>query len=339
MTRSVRFASVAGLWLLGLALACGGGRTFAAPERWSDVTTWGGTLPRPGADVYIGRGRTVLLDVDPPPLARLVIDGRLLVARRDLRLRAGGISVQGSLEAGSASLPFEHRLRIVLDGASAAAGTLSIANGGRLELFGAKRTAWLRLAATAEPGARELSLEIAPQWHAGDRIAIAPSGYDAREAEERGIVSVEGTRVVLDRPLRYRHWGTLASGIDERAEVGLLTHAVSVESESHAAARGLGGQVLVLRGGMLEASGVTFEGLGQRGRLGRYPIHFHLAGDARDSFVEASSIVHSQNRCVAIHGSSGVVIRDDVAFDTIGHCYFLEDGVESGNTFGQHLRR
>jgi len=37
--RSVRFASVAGVLLLALALALGGGRTFAAPERWSDVTT------------------------------------------------------------------------------------------------------------------------------------------------------------------------------------------------------------------------------------------------------------------------------------------------------------
>jgi len=55
----------------------------------------------------------VLLDVDPPPFARLVIDGRLVVGDRDLRLQAGGISVQGSLEAGSASLPFKHRLRIV----------------------------------------------------------------------------------------------------------------------------------------------------------------------------------------------------------------------------------
>jgi len=329
-----RFVAVA-----GLALVVGGASVFSAfttrTEAWSDPNTWNGHPPIAGSVAYVPAGHTVVLDVDPPELSRLVIDGRLVIPDRDARLRAGAIVVRGKLDAGTAIAPIRHRVTIDLDARAPGRGILDVVGGGRVELVGETRTAWLRLARTASAGDVAVTFEHDPGWRAGAVIAIAPSGFDAHEAEERTIVAADGPRVTLDRPLAYHHWGATASGVDERAESGLLTHTIAIESPT--SDDGNGGQVRILRGGTLRASDVAFERLGRRGELGAYPIHFHLVGDARTSFVENSSIAHSNNRCIAVHGSSGVTIRGNVAFDTIGHCYFLEDGIETANVFEDNL--
>jgi len=307
------------------------------PVLWSQARTWGGARPGAGTSVDIPAGKAVILDVSPPKLAQLTIEGRLIVpVDRDTRLEAGAIVVTGSLSAGTSRGRMRGHLTIVLDGTADGGGTLGAFTGGHIDLWGPVRTAWVHLAKTAAAHERDLVLDTAPDWQPGDRIAIAPSGFDSSEAEERRILAIDGTHVRLDAPLAYRHWGTATDGVDERAEVGLLTHAITIESDA-AGASGRGGQVMIMRGGTLHASGVTFAHLGQRAQLGRYPVHFHLAGDERGSFVEASSIVHSNNRCIAIHGTENVVVRDDVAYDTIGHCYFLEDGVETGNVLEHDL--
>jgi cell surface hyaluronidase len=313
------------------------GASAAPPARWSDPATWGGAVPRAGETVVIAAGRTVLLDTDPPPLARLVVDGRLVVADRDVRLRAGAVDVHGAFQAGDPAHPFAHRAEIALDAHAPGAGILAVSNGGRLELYGAPRLSWTRLAENARAGARDLVLASAADWVPGDRLALAPTGFDAREAEEVTVASVDGARVRLTAPLRFAHWGAVTDGVDERAEVGLLSHNVRLRSEASAAAPGIGGQVVVMEGGRLRADGVEFAGLGRRATLGAYPIHFHLAGDGGGSFVTGSSIVHSANRCLTIHGTSGVRVERNVAFDTIGHCYFLEDGAETGNVLDGNL--
>ena len=38
-----------------------------------------------------------------------------------------------------------------------------------------------------------------------------------------------------------------------------------------------------------------------------------------------------------MHGTNGVLIEDNVAFDTFGHCYMTEDGVERSNSFLRNL--
>jgi hypothetical protein len=320
-----------------LAVGAVAGRYAFRAAAWSDAKTWVAGVPVAGSSVHIARGQTVILDVQPPKLKKLVIDGRLIVADRDMRIEADEIDVTGALEIGSERHRFAHNAQVVLDGASAGTGTIAISNGGRVDLWGKKSVAWTHLSQTVAAGASELVLDAAVDWQPGDRIAIAPSGYDAREVEERMIVARDGVHVRLDTPLRYRHWGTQTDGVDERAEIGLLTHNITITSDAQAAVSEIGGQVMIMGGGRLRASGVAFSGLGKRGKLGQYPVHFHLAGDANGSLVEASSISHSHNRCLTIHGTSNVLVRDNVAFDTIGHCYFLEDGVEMGNTFERNL--
>lgn len=70
---------------------------------------------------------------------------------------------------------------------------------------------------------------------------------------------------------------------------------------------------------------------GQAFRLGRYPIHFHMHGDAAmQSWVKGCSIHHSFQRAVTIHGTHRVLLENNVAYDIMGHTYFFEDALEWG---------
>ena len=55
--------------------------------------------------------------------------------------------------------------------------------------------------------------------------------------------------------------------------------------------------------------------------------------DPAGSYVlEDSVITDSFFRCVSIHGTNGVQVLRNVAYNIRGHCYYLEDGVEENST-------
>jgi hypothetical protein len=57
---------------------------------------------------------------------------------------------------------------------------------------------------------------------------------------------------------------------------------------------------------------------------GRYPVHFHLLGDScRDCYVKDSSFYRSFYRCISIHGTNGVTVSENVAYDVTGYCYYV----------------
>ncbi|HQR55242.1 MAG TPA: G8 domain-containing protein, partial [Burkholderiaceae bacterium] len=62
---------------------------------WSDAAAWDGNPPAEGDAVRIEAGRIVVLDQDID-VASLEIEGTLLVAARDTRVRAGWILVRGA---------------------------------------------------------------------------------------------------------------------------------------------------------------------------------------------------------------------------------------------------
>src|SRR5262245_3812806 len=67
--------------------------------RWSDPATWAGKkLPAEGAAVTIDKGMDVVLDVSPPPLHGLTIEGKLSFAdSKDLELTTEWIMLHGEL--------------------------------------------------------------------------------------------------------------------------------------------------------------------------------------------------------------------------------------------------
>jgi cell migration-inducing and hyaluronan-binding protein len=82
----------------------------------------------------------------------------------------------------------------------------------------------------------------------------------------------------------------------------------------------------------LQIQGVEFAQMGQGGRLGRYPIHFHLARRVpADTYVIDSSINESMTRWIVLHSTLGVTLARNVGYKSIGHGFFLEDGTETDN--------
>jgi hypothetical protein len=84
-------------------------------------------------------------------------------------------------------------------------------------------------------------------------------------------------------------------------------------------------------------SNVELFHVGQPFRLGRYPIHFHLNGDSPSSYVKECAIYESFNRAINIHASNYITVERNVVYNIMGGAFFLEDGVEIGNTFQYNL--
>jgi cell migration-inducing and hyaluronan-binding protein len=314
---------------------------------WSDPASWpSGRLPVAGEDVTIALDQQMLLDVSPPPLGILRIEGALVFDQQDLELTADYILVKGKLHVGTQAQPYLHRATITLTGDSdymvLGKRFLGVAQSGELSLYGETRRSWTQLAQTADIGATSITLLNEPDWRVGDIIAIASTDFDFRQAERRTITRISGNRVTFDEPLRYMHFGELqryaGRTIDQRAEVALLTRNIVVQGDEASVQDGMGGHVMVLEGGRAFINGVAFFRLGQRGVLGRYPLHYHLMADSsRGLYVTNSSIYDSFNRCLAIHGSHGILVRNNVAFNAPGHCFFIEDGFEFDNVFEDNL--
>ena len=84
-------------------------------------------------------------------------------------------------------------------------------------------------------------------------------------------------------------------------------------------------------------SNVELYHVGQSYRLGRYPIHFHMIGDSPSSYVSECAVHESFNRAVNIHATNYVTVEKTVIYDIMGGAFFLEDGIEIGNTFQYNL--
>jgi hypothetical protein len=142
------------------------------------------------------------------------------------------------------------------------------------------------------------------------------------------------------------------SAAETRAAVGLLTRSVRIVSEGDTFGKPFpplpcnsspncyfGGHTIVRQGFMsFQVEGVESRQLGQGGRLGHYPVHFHLARQTPpNTFVNDSSINESMTRWVAVHGTQGVTLARNVGYLSIGHGFYLEDAVETGNQFYSNL--
>lgn len=318
-------------------------RKAAGVQLWSDPQTWGGAVPPRGAEVRIPDGSSVKLNVSPPSLGGLQVDGTLSFAEKNLQLTSDWIVVHGKFRVGKETNRFDRRAVITLSGDDRSVDVMGMGTsvlgvmGGNLDLHGKDVVSWTGLASTAERGASEITLQEAPSWKPGDRIVIASTDYWSSHDEERTVTWVSGKTVELDRPLEYQHWGTVQSygehSLDERAEVGLLTRNIVVRGDSDSTTDGFGGHMMVMSGGRARIEGVEFANMGQRKALRRYPVHFHMDGSAPDSYLKESAIHHSFNRCVTVHGTNRLTIKDNVCFDHLGHGFFLEDGAERKNAF------
>lgn len=195
-------------------------------------------------------------------------------------------------------------------------------------------------------------------WGPGDRIVVASTDYSMHQAEEFSVLPCPGcsaTQIRVAGTAQFLHVGELMDGVDMRAEVGLLTRNILLRGEVQERCYGehackffsfdtFGGHLKVERGfRAAHVSGVELQHMGQQ-TMGHYPIHFHMNGDVDErggyhppTSIQHVSIHHSFSRCVTIHGTNGLLVKDVVGYDTLGHCFFTEDGPEERNTFDHCL--
>src|SRR5580658_7716651 len=88
----------------------------ARAKRWSDAATWPDKkVPSQDAVVTIEKDMDVVLDVSPPPLHGLKINGKLSFSdKKDLELTTEWIMVHGELEIGDEAKPHTRNATITL---------------------------------------------------------------------------------------------------------------------------------------------------------------------------------------------------------------------------------
>ena len=100
------------------------------------------------------------------------------------------------------------------------------------------------------------------------------------------------------------------------------------------------GAQMVIRQGFqaVQISGVEFKQMGQGGRLGHYPVHFHRARQTpANTYVVDTSVNESMTRWFVIHSTLGVTLARNVGYMSIGHGYYLEFGNEADNNFYSNI--
>ncbi len=336
--------------LLGLVLSS----NVNGSNLWSSPSTWpGGQVPQAGQEVTIPMGQTVILDVNPPALSGLRIMGTLRFAEVPLHLTTDWIMVMmgGQLQIGTESAPHMNKARITLTGPDVDVNGLgmggkfiSVMDGGVLHLHGASRDelSWSVIEGSLSPGATTMTLRDACTWKAGDKIVIAPSGVNPYEAEVLTVVAKSGNNVQFSPPLQYPHFGEVqiigGKALDMRAEVGLLTRNILIEGDASSENSVFGGHVMIMNGGHGYVEGVEFFRMGQFGRQGRYPLHWHLTGQRYDNYSRFNSVHNSFHRGMVIHGTDGVTLEGNVIYNIRSHGYVIaEDGDEEDNVVLNNL--
>jgi len=353
--RSFLLASLLPAVLLVSAFAVVQAQNAGSPaaSRWSDPATWPDKkVPARGDVVTIEKGMNVILDVSPPPLHGIKLDGTLSFAdNKDLELATEWIMVHGTLEIGTEAKPHTRKATITLtdnvkdeDISVPAASVTSdrsdraiMLMGGTLSLHGNRTNSWTKLSRTAEAGSNSIDVLNAAGWRAGDVIVLASTDFDPHQAERRTIAAIRGNRITLDKKLDYMHFGKITFDVDERGEVGMLSRNIVIQASPDADTTLFGGHIMAMGGSKMFVEGVELNRMGQNMHLARYPIHWHLVGDAQGQYIRNSAIHDTYSRCVTVHGTNYLDIENNVTYNNIGHCFFLEDAVEHGNQFVHNL--
>ncbi|KAM4676367.1 cell migration-inducing and hyaluronan-binding protein isoform 1-T2 [Discoglossus pictus] len=198
----------------------------------------------------------------------------------------------------------------------------------------------------------------ARSWLPGDVIVVASTDYSMYQAEEFKIMPCRAcspNQVKVEGKAKYLHVGEKMDGVDMRAEVALLSRNIVIHGKMAERCYNntvckyfdfdtFGGHVKVGRGFKdVHIEGAELKHMGQQ-TMGHYPIHFHTVGDvdekggySKPTYVKDVSIHHAFSRCVTVHGTNGLLVKDVVGYDTLGHCFFTEDGPEERNTFDHCL--
>ena len=200
------------------------GHVFLYIDRWSDPNTWGGEAPpRAGDSVHVPKGQVLLVDVSPPELYAVIVEGVIMWEDKS-RLQVPDLSQQtfdawfimvreGQFKIGAPDLPYEGNLTITLHGNRESKqlpgfGNKSImVHNGQIDIHGKPVTkTWTYLEIGAVPGDKQVTLTEASEWKVGDKIIITSTGQSREETEERYITEVNGKVLKFEEGLEFYHF-------------------------------------------------------------------------------------------------------------------------------------
>lgn len=274
----------------------------------------------------------------------------------NLNIRSGRLQVGdgGVFQAGTEGAPLHSQIILTLDEPNTGTGSmgnrvLGVLTGGEMQLHGIRRDSrsWTQITESLQPGDTQMTLLHTVDWRPGDQIALAPSGYDAFEAEQLTVTANIGGRTILFEPeLEFTHLGYQESigekQLDMRAEVGLLTRNIVIQSPEESEIDEFGFHAMFMPNSTVQIEGVEFRRGGQIRLPARYSVHWHKGGgvenDGSDDYIRRSSIHDSYQRGIVTHGINGVLVEENVVFNVFGHAYIpSEDGDEIDNRYLNNL--
>jgi len=342
---------------------------------WSDLDTWSEEFkPQKGDSVVIPKGQTLIFDQDSSPVLKAVlVQGSLIFApesdpthQRTFDAEYIYVDEGAVFEAGTEDDRYTSKLTITMHGTRESPQLPVFGNKGifvrhgQLDFHGAIREyTWTELSTTVEAGEDTITLNVKTDWQKGERIVIAPTDFEADHAEEFEIKSADhsGSKSVLtlDRATTYKHYSgskdytgsnglntDMVKTLEMRAEVGLLSRNVVYKgADNDSINQKYGAHIMLHSPGDDSLTGkisyVEFTQVGQAFQLGRYPIHFHMIGIVHNSYIKGNSIHHTYNRACTVHGVHYLTIENNVAYETMGHTFFIEDGGETKNILKNNL--
>eukprot|EP00595_Chromulina_sp_UTEXLB2642_P001523 CAMPEP_0196766926 /NCGR_PEP_ID=MMETSP1095-20130614/32902_1 /TAXON_ID=96789 ORGANISM="Chromulina nebulosa, Strain UTEXLB2642" /NCGR_SAMPLE_ID=MMETSP1095 /ASSEMBLY_ACC=CAM_ASM_000446 /LENGTH=2258 /DNA_ID=CAMNT_0042131985 /DNA_START=2674 /DNA_END=9450 /DNA_ORIENTATION=- len=345
-------------------------------DKWSELTTWKNqNLPVDGDFVWIPDGQSIVLDVDTPLLEFLLIQGELYFdnTKPTINLDAYYVFVYGGLlQIGTEDQPYNNNVTITIHGdryknidipeigykciavASLGLPKESQSSGfhlpgkdqGQLEIHGQKRLrTWTKLATTAYAGSLTIQTSEPVDFKSGDILVLSGTEVKSNDDFSIDIVTVaenlDNHNILLTEQLKYTHRSEIVvvSGrtVDLRGEVGLLSRNIVIQGDEQSQGQLFGVHMVARMSGIFRVENAEIRRCGQGFLLGRYCTHSHKAGNMEGSYVKANSIHNSFQRAVTTHDTFYWEVRDNVAYDVLGHTFFIEDGTEKYNTISGNL--
>jgi G8 domain len=320
--------------------------------KWNNPASWNlNRTPANNEVVSIPANIRIDLDGATAKLGGLWLQGQLhLIDTDGVLLNTRFTIITGLLQAGTPAQPFTNKGAIELWGTDPlqnilGMGTknLAVMSGGMLSLHGKNRLAWTKLDANVSAGSSRLILkDDASTWRVGDQIVLASGSIDPRDAQTFTLTAVNKKQIDVSPALVKPRYGMLQTFnnkvLDQRPAIGLLSRNLVVRGAADSDAIAFGGHIMVMKGGHAQVSGIDLQRMGQRGLPGRYPMHWHEAGDRLGDYAIANSINNSFQRAIVLHSTSQVQIDSNVAYDVPNHAFvWAEDGDEVGNVLTRNL--
>ncbi len=366
-----------------MALVPVSGATHVAVRNgsWFDPATWAnGAVPGEGARVLIPDGVAVAYDGESTVSIKTIrVDGALdFATERDTFLEVDTLVVadSGALTIGTEADPVDPDVRAVIqfsdngpidvnwDPRLLSRGLVSM---GSIEINGAEKETFLKVAVDPMKGDTTLTLEAPPEgWQVGDKLVLtgthlvstrgtpqgAPVTVDT-EDEELVITAINGNVVTLDRPLQYDHEGARS---DLKAYVANYSRNIVFETEN---ADGLPvhqrGHVMLMHSNDVTVRFAEFTDLGRTDKSersfdisdlsgvapdsnvrGRYALHIHRSGvdDQANPVIVEGAAVWGSPGWGFVHHDSNAIFANNAAYDVFGAAFVAETGNETGRWSG-----